>query len=277
MGFLAGPGNTKHPTKAGMLVSKFVEDFNLRVVNAMELSTGNIHTFECHNGSSMIDYVLVPKYMDNNILTCHTGRNEEANTSDHVPIEVTLSIDMLPRRVEVPTHNVRLKWEIFSEGSIKSDYQDYINEHTSHLTNTWPVHQELTPRNIDEGFEEMSRILHAAAGYIPRAKYVKHLKPYWCKELDMLKKSKMFWFQIWKNEGRTRDDNDETRQKMKSTKKAFIKCLRSLEREYQDKSIAQAAKYAEVDRDMFWRCMSRYKKRTTGGINAIKNAQGKVV
>ena len=112
------------------------------------------------------------------------------------------------------------------------------------------------PEDIDEGFEEMTHFLHAAAEYIPRAKYVSHLKPYWCKELDIFKESEMFWFHKWKNEGRSRDEKNETRQMMKSTKKAFIKRQRALEREYQDKAIAQAAKYAEVDRDMFWRCMS---------------------
>ena len=69
----------------------------------------------------------------------------------------------------------------------------------------------------------------------------------------LLKREKMFWFNKWKQEGRTRDDSNYVRCKMKSSKKVFVKRLRFISRQYEENAISQAAMSAEVDRNKFWR------------------------
>ena len=126
-------------------------------------------------------------------------------------------------------------------------------------------------------FDYIIKAIHKAATGIPRTKFVKHLKPYWCEELSNLKKEKMFWFSRWKLEGRTMDNTNWVRQMMKSSKKAFIKRIRHISKEYQNDLVAEAASKAEYNRDEFWKLMKRQKGSKRDCTNAIKNTKGKVV
>ena len=56
----------------------------------------------------------------------------------------------------------------------------------------------FTTEQIDNLFDQITRVLHEAAKVIGKSKYARHLKPYWCDELSVLKKDKMYWFTKWK-------------------------------------------------------------------------------
>ena len=87
----------------------------------------------------------------------------------------------------------------------------------------------------------------------------------------------MFWSEKWKGEGRTCDDNNQTRINMKLSKKHFAKALRVLSRQYEDQKIADAARYSEIDRDAFWRMFKQSSVHGKTSVNAIKNEAGTVV
>ena len=87
----------------------------------------------------------------------------------------------------------------------------------------------------------------------------------------------MHWFKRWKEEGRTRDDADHVRINMKRSKKAFSKKIRQLSKKYDEQEITEAAKYAEVNRDSFWRLFKRTNKPGKSAMHAIKTRDDVVV
>ena len=130
---------------------------------------------------------------------------------------------------------------------------------------------------IDELFEKVTRYTHSCTVNLPKSKFASHLKPFWTKELSIAKREKMQGFNLWKYEGRTATNNDPVRIRMKETKKSFRKLLSKLSRKYDNNLIAEAARYAEVDRNKFWRLFKRMKGNSQGKVHAIKDSQKRVV
>ena len=265
------------PTKAGKVVMNFINEHNLVAVNLLPVAQGPVCSYQGHNGNSCIDYILVPRYMMKQVASCRTGRNESMNTSDHLPIEAVLRIDALPRSVECKRKKQRIRWDKANEKCIKDDYQAPLDRDLLTLREKLLSDRGINEGEVDTSFDWVIKSIHKAASSIPRTKYVKHLKPYWCEELSKLKKEKMFWFNRWKVEGRTMDNNNWVRQMMKSTKKIFIKRIRVLSKEYQNNLVAEAASKAEYNREDFWKLMKRQKSNKRDCINAVKNTEGKVV
>ena len=131
--------------------------------------------------------------------------------------------------------------------------------------------------NIDVQFDRVVNAMHKAALNLPTSRFASHLKPYWSNELNNLKREKMYWFDQWKRNGRTLDDDNLIRINMKSSKKTFHKTLMALSRKYDNDVIADAARHAELDRDKFWRMFKRMKGTPASKVHAVKNLQDEVV
>ena len=46
---------------------------HLAAVNLMAGASGKDNTFECHNGRSTLDYIMIPEYLQKNVLACQVG------------------------------------------------------------------------------------------------------------------------------------------------------------------------------------------------------------
>ena len=266
----------KPPTKAGVHVLNFMKRQSLTAINMTNIATGNINTFECHNGKSTLDYIMVPTFVEDCILKCHVGAQEEINTSDHFPVSVTLNVGKIPRLTIPIAKKERIKWDKWDSNKIRRYYQHPLEERLDEILED-VTYLEGSEVEIEVLFDRLVSALHEAAKVLPRAQFRRNLKPYWSDELNNLKKNKMFWFKKWKEEGRTLDPNDPVRYNMKTSKKLFVKTLRSISRQYEEDRIAEAAKAAEFDRDSFWRFFKRMKSTGGSTTHAVKNARGKVV
>ena len=276
MGAEGGPRGYGKPTRAGREVLKFMRDQNLIAANLMTTATGPVDTYIGHNGSSVIDYVFIPQPLGDKIRSCRTGRNEGSNTSDHVPIEVSLDIASLPRSVYLDKPQKRIRWDKCSPEFIHRSYQtpvyNKLFEVRARLND-----QDLANPDIDACVNIIINTLHETAEVVPKSKYAKHLKPYWCEELNELKRVKMGWFNQWKEEGRSKDPTDLVRINMLKSKKVFNKCLRRLSKQYDDGMIAEAASKAEINHDDFWRILKQARGSSKVKVNTIRNQWGKVV
>ena len=277
IGDQGGPRGIGRATKAGLNVLSFMKDHNLIAVNLMSKSTGSRRTYEGHNGSSTIDYVLIPEYLKGNVVSCHTGNNNALNTSDHLSVEVNLALTLLPRCVEIETHQQRLRWDKLYYNQMLDNYQRAVDNELGIIENRIRAAIEVTPDIIDNSFDSMVNAIHSAALIVPRSKFVKHLKPYWCNELTRLKKENMTWFKRWKEEGRSLDENNITRMRMKATKKAFCKRVKQLSKSYYNQMVAEAASKAELNLNDFWKFVRNIKGKKKNSFNAIKNRNDKVV
>ena len=68
----------------------------------MEGATGDLATYVGHNWSSTINYIMAPRHLSEYVVRVNTGGYTALNTSDHVPIKVLLSVEMLPHAVKIP-------------------------------------------------------------------------------------------------------------------------------------------------------------------------------
>ena len=277
MGKEGGNRGVRPPTKAGKAVARFMDKHNMIAVNLLDVASGDINTFESHNGQSTLDYIMIPEYMRGSVLSSHTGRGEEGNTSDHLPVEAELNIELLPRMVRVKEKAPRLKWNKVGMNEMMDLYELPLREGILTQCNDVLNEGENCDRKVDRCVDKLVEVMHQAALKIPRAKFCARLKPYWNRELSELKRDKMYWFSRWKEEGRSTDEGDHTRQMMKLSKKYFIKRLRALSREYRNGIIAEAANKAEMDRDGFWKLMRRMRAGEKSGVSAINNDRGKAV
>ena len=276
MGKIGGFRGTGPTSKAGKCVFDFMTRQKLVAVNLSHNATGGVHTFRCHNGESVIDYIMIPNFLIDKVIKCHTGAYNGTNTSDHVPIEAELDVHMLPRLVHFDKGGGRLRWDKLDFNTLVEKYQRPLCNKLITIWNAMAL-SEGQSCDIDSFFEKLIDEIHMCAEAIPKSKFRSNLKPFWSQELNDLKKTKMLWFKKWNLEGRTRDDNDLTRINMKKSKKVFAKKLRFLSRQYEEQKIAEAAKYAEVDRDSFWRVFKRSTKPGKSSIHAIKSKEGKIV
>ena len=60
IGTLGGPRGTRLPCHRGRLVDNFFKRHSLIATNLQDYATGPVDTFECHNGSSTIDFIAIP-------------------------------------------------------------------------------------------------------------------------------------------------------------------------------------------------------------------------
>ena len=277
IGKQGGPRGVGVPTKAGNSVLDFLNYYNLKAVNLMANAKGSCRTYEGHNGSSTIDYITVPSYLTDQIVSCYTGSNNALNTSDHLPIELVIELDMLPTEVKIADSFSRIRWDRMGQETMINEYQPFINDRLDPLMLELDELADITKDGIDNIIRELVIILHEAATIVPKSKFVRHLKPYWCNELNVLKREKMLWFERWKTEGRTLNQNDHTRSMMKVTKKAFSKRLRQISRDYHNKMVIEATQKAEVNRKDFWKFVKNMKKKQHVSFNAIKNKDDKVL
>ena len=276
MGIRGGPRANNAPTKAGIAVHGCAKSQNLIATNLMRIATGQVDTYVGHNGSSIIDYIFVPEYLRSKIIKSHTGKGEALNTSDHLPIEVTIDVGALPRTVNFTKTSKRLRWDKCTSDFIGARYQEPIRQEL-HNVRLRLENNVLSHLEIDACVDNIINTLHRTAESIQKSKFVTHLKPYWNDRLSLLKKNKMSWFNRWKAEGRTNLLDDPVRQEMLKTKKLFNKELHRISRLYHDNLMAEAASKAEINHKDFWRLLKKTKSGNQIKVNTIRNQQGKVV
>ena len=222
MGRAGGPRGLGEPTRAGRLIVDFKVKYDLVAANLLNLGSGPVHTFESHNGSSCIDYILTPRFMEDMILSCKVRGEEPLNTSDHFPIMMRFLLDKLPCKIDSSYNRRRIRWDKWDEERLVLEYQAPLSVSLGTLRDKIRA-QICTPDLLDSYFKELIRMLHSAAEVLPRTKFVAHLKPYWDDELTFLKKEKMKYLKIWKESGRPRDVEDPARINMSLSKNRFRK------------------------------------------------------
>ena len=263
-------------TKAGETVLEFMDRHRCHAANLMGHATGSVNTFSSHNGSSTIDYAMIPDMYRERVVACHVESQHTLNTSDHYPIQVELNIERIPGFIKTSSNQRSLRWDKLNQDELAERYAGPLTEtlvagHVGVGLNFGDVGE------IDRHFDKVVDALRLAAKRIPTSKFARHLKPYWSDELTHLKREKIRHHRLWKSGGRPADHDHPLRVNMRNSKKLFNKTLRVLSRRYDDECIAEAAASAEIDRNKFWRLFRNKCGRKANRVHAIKNSNGEVV
>ena len=118
LGALGGPRGSGQPNKHGKIILSFMNEHNLKSINLSNLAKGPVNTFVGHNRSSAIDHIMVPQFFTESVRECMVGRNNDLNTSDHLPIEVILVIPLLPRKILIEKKSIRIRWEKLKDNEL---------------------------------------------------------------------------------------------------------------------------------------------------------------
>ena len=137
-------------------------------------------------------------------------------------------------------------------------------------------HDRLDPGVIDDIFDDLITSIKQCDKRLPRSKFRPHIKPYWCSELDALKRDKVASFKAWKDVGRPRDPSSTIFVQYKTSKKAFIKRLRQLGREYENEDILDTIRTSDVNRNRFWNKLKKARSDVSPDVFSIKDVNGKI-
>ena len=273
VGTAGGPRGTRNPTQRGRYVTNFFERHGFRAANMQADASGPVETFNSHNSSSTLDYIAVPEYLMGRISACSVSRWDALNTSDHTDVRLTLHIDSKSKCDLKPNISGRIKWE---SADVRRLYKTSSHTPLAALRNKLSQ-EELSPHLLDAYFTELADIIHFAAASLPRTKYIRHCKPFWCAELSHLKSQKISTYKTWVNAGRPRDPLHPLMLAYKTTKKTFARRIKCLAKQYENEEVCKAVKLAEVNRNSFWRLIRRCRKSGDNSNIAIRGTNGVVV
>ena len=276
LGCKGGPRSTKNPEKRGGALYNFTTQYGYIPANLMIDCAGPVNTHYGPTGESCIDYILVPDALIKNAYQCEVHDNHPLNTSDHLPVSLSLNIGAIPRCTTDGPQPTRLRWDKLSQALMLYKYQIPLSVDLEKILGDFSI---LIPdeRNVDNLMDEIIKVLKVHEKVIPKARFRKNIKSYWCPELDTLKRIKIQAFRNWVTAGRPRDPCNQLYQDNKTAKKNFRKRLKLISREYEESKVAEAVRKAELDSTTFWKMLKREREGPRVKTPSVKNPTGKVV
>ena len=276
VGNQGGPRGIKPPTKQGAHLMKLVNEFGLTICNLSEKATGPTNTYEGPTGTSSIDYIMVPPELTDRIISCRVIDYTVLNTSDHLPVQITLNVSHIKNHQKERINNRIKRWDKLGPEEIYTKYTQPLENSTEDLLRLL-THNDFGRDVLDDYINRLVDKMVLAADGIPTTIFRRHIKPYWNERLRNLKKDKVAAYRRWVEGGRPRVRGHPLWDEYKSTKKVFRKELKTLGKSYEDEQIASAVRAAEVDRGQFWRLVKKSRKGAGNKIASIKGKDGKVV
>ena len=275
MGFLGGDKCKKPPTTRGKSFFDFASEYNLVATNTQTWSKGPLDIFIGPTGSSMIDYIMVPREVLGDVLECVTLGDDVLNCSNHNPIMTTINVGILLPTTVAGNNNKIPRWNKVSPEDIYMIYTKSVDQYMQDILTFVGMIQ--TPEGIDEALDLIVRALTTASDSIPTSKFRPNLKPFWNSELSELKREKVIKFRIWVSEGRPREETSKVWKEHKEAKKSFAKAIKRISRQYENSQMLEAIEGNSVNRSVFWQHLKKCRTPAGSKILLIKNKAEKVV
>ena len=130
LGNSLGDKGKREPNERGLKLLSLGNDFNLSPVNLMNMCTGPLETFNsfCGRHHSTLDYIFVPNCFRSSIESARTFEDDPDNTSDHLPIQMTLNFTVNDSSAsyhgdsQCSKKKCKIFWSKFSLEDINSKY-----------------------------------------------------------------------------------------------------------------------------------------------------------
>ena len=217
-----GPRGRGNSNPQGRLLSEFVYNNDLFFTSLGIVATGPLYTYFCETSQTTTDYAIVDAVHAPLVSTCTTLDNHPLNSSDHLPISLTLSLPSSSNAL--PSVASRLNWKVaVNEGLIHS-YASTVGLIIGPLLGR---KYGSMPELAKEIQYVTKQILQAASTSIPRVNHRPRKKRFSNNpELKALSiKCKAAW-KKWRDAGRPVSGSlfDEKRTLKKLTRKCADKC-----------------------------------------------------
>ena len=208
---------SRKPTPAGKLIIDFADENNMWISNMSNIASGPIDTFHGIKGKSTLDYILIPMPIRQFVTKCGVIPEQALNTSDHLPVYAMIKTSIIPCSTIKSTFLKSIKWGKLDMATMKSKYEDPVHDRIKDLLHSLDG-VYICNETIDHVLDQLSQTLHSVAENLPKCKFRKHLKPFWCPELDQLKKSKIKAYHQWVLVGKPREKDNPIRIEYLATK-----------------------------------------------------------
>ena len=133
------------------------------------------------------------------------------------------------------------------------------------------------PGDIDSAFERLILAIHEVSKTLPHTRSRKNIKPFWDRNLNLLKYNKVESYRSWVADGRPREPDNVLYQKYKSDKKIFHRYIKNVSKKYENDEILEAVRTAELDHNTFWKMISKARRSQIKGVSAIRRSEEKAV
>ena len=276
VGSSGGPRGTRRATPRGEKVANFFNRHSLIPVNMQYITRGPVDTYEGQVNGSTLDYIAVPHELMDSVTNSLVHEWAALNTSDHVPISVTLSLNIATRTNDDSKTVGHIKWNKLTAWDKFCKYQCVLEPLLIEIEANFNNSLKL-PSDIDRAFSKLIAAIHCVAETLPHSKFKKNLRPYWNCELSHLKCKKVASYKQWVAAGRPRAGSNNLYAVYKSDKKLFHSTLKRLSKEYENQEILEAVRSAEFNRNSFWKLISTARKSPIKGVTAIRRTDKVVV
>jgi len=261
---LAGDFNAQYSThgapeniKSKMLMN-FMEKHSLMSVQYLN---DELNRYTYIPKRTTIDHILIESTNKACVLDFNVMKEDDILTSDHVPILAKLkSSTALPAtQTRVPS----TAWNKCTDDDM-TKYQDRLSQC---LTCLQEENIQDDPNLLNTYVVEAMR---AAEQQLPRSRFNKNAKPYWCESLKELHRTAKKLRKSWVTKGKPRGHSFESYTKYKTAKSQFRKLQRQKQAEYEQKSYDELNKAADIDYRLFWKLLNKKKCRRTDTCNELK-------
>ena len=275
LGSLCGSRSNRMANDRGKLFHEIILRYNLLVCNLDAKASGPVDTFHGPTGSSTIDVICVPNDISHHLISCTVSDNDPDNCSDHEAVSVVLDVNAIITTKQHESIRKFKKWDKLTPEQLMKKYAKPVE--TLLLQHVEPKLLNKPTADIDQIITDICTILTSCDKNIPTGSYRPNIKPFWNKNLSMLKSIKVDKYSKWVKAGRPRDKSNILYTEYKVSKVNFGKALRKLSRAYENDKMLDAVSAAQLDRNAFWRIVKRSRKSGVGSINAIRKPDKTVV
>lgn len=245
-------GNAQGNPKSKVL-TQFVNDNNL--VSAQQVvNYENGYTFVPTKAT--IDYIFVESSFGEKVKSFLIVNECEILTSDHLPLIMSFETEHI---INIKlSSRVCTAWHKCNENDLIR-YQNAITENLSGIlenNNEYYDPDLLNSLIVDA--------VHRAETLLPRSKFNKRAKPYWCKQVKEAHTVARSMRRQWISAGRPRGHHHLSYHQYKLAKCNFRRIQRENQLEYENKMHDELNQAAELDYRLFWKLLKRNKVKPNG-------------
>ncbi len=265
-------------TRNAKSLLEMIKLYDLEIFDGCDICRGPMYTFEVEGvGSSYIDHCLGSMAVWDRVIKCEIIADDIINTSDHLPITITIRDDDVPIKNKIDIKNTQIAWGRLDDDTIQELYTNQLDAMLEQLHDTL-LNDEVRDAAlfIDNAVKTIVECIKKVATNLPQKKFNGKLKPYWNKNLTLLSKERKKIWHNWVDAGRPRGGKEIFKQ-YKEAKRNFREALGEAIREYETKEMKDINESNEMNLHHFWYLVNRKKKKKGTTIHPIKSKTGRII
>ena len=196
-----------------MLLYDLVCDYKMTSAN-FQYKQSVDYTYFKGSTRTYIDHVFISDQMQDNIVGCVILPYDVENTSDHLPMKTTITLQTeQPRNINEVDHSKKcitskIDWNI-NDNRLK--YTNHVGRLSMSITSPTDVivSRESAQMQVDTTCEQIIRCIQMASDCVAKKisppKSTKKQNPWWTHSTKVAKSRKSFWYHVWNDCGKPRD------------------------------------------------------------------------